>query len=121
MDSLDFVFTEETSTKTLSAGSGGYLAGIIISGRNLHSGTPTLAVKVLYKGIHADGSAVTFYSKASPADGTFSPFTRMQTTAGADNSGAGEFTKFVVPPSATIEAETDGAWTGDVRVVIEKA
>ena len=60
MDSLDFVFTEETSTKTLSAGSGGYLAGIIISGRNLHSGTPTLAVKVLYKGIHADGSAVTF-------------------------------------------------------------
>ena len=121
MDSLDFVFTEETSTKTLSAGSGGYLAGIIISGRNLQSGTPTLAVKVLYKGIHADGSAVTFYSKASPADGTFSPFTRMQTTAGADNSGAGEFTKFVIPAGSTIEASSSANLTADVTLVIEKA
>ena len=128
MDSLDFVFTEETSTKTLDADwPGGYLAGIIISGINLHSGTPTLAVKALYKGIHDDatptegeGTAVDLYSKASPAVGTFSPFTRMQTTAGADNSGAGEFTRFFIPSGSIIEVSSSANLTADVTVVIDK-
>ena len=119
MDALDFVFANETATKTLSAGLGGYIAGIVI---NHHAGTPTLTVKIQAKCATQDDIIESIcYSKSSPADGILQPFQRMQTTAGAPNSGAGEFTKFVVPPSATIEAETDGAWTGDVRVVIEKA
>ena len=45
----------------------------------------------------------------------------MQTTAGADNSGAGEFTKFVIPAGSTIEASSSANLTADVTLVIEKA
>ena len=121
MDSLDFVFTEETSTKTLSAGSGGYLAGVIVSGRNLHSGTPTLTVKVLYTGLHDGGVGVTVHSASEPENGTYAPFKRMNNTAEADLSGAGEWTRFVIPSGSTIEISSSANLTADVTVVIEKA
>jgi len=121
MDSLDFVFTEETSTKTLSAGSGGYLAGVIVSGVDLHDLTATLTVKVLYTGLHDGGVGVTVHSASEPANGTYAPFKRMNNTAEADLSGAGEWTRFVIPSGSTIEISSSANLTADVTVVIEKA
>ena len=80
---------------------------------NHASGTGDITLAIVY-----EAQATTFYTEATPVDGVFTPVTRMQTTAGADASGAGEWVRFYCPSGGHIRLTIAAAWTGSVSVAI---
>ena len=110
MNAVDFVFTASAVTQTKTVPSPGIVEAIQVDGP---SGAVTVAVKAI-----AGGVTQTLYSKGTPVEGCFYVRTRMQTIAGADNSGAGEFTNFIIPPNGVLQVTASGTWTGNIRVIL---
>ena len=99
-----------TETKPLSTP--GEIMGVWVE-HSSGSGDITLTIE-------AYGVSTTVYTEATPADGAFNPVRRMQTTAGADNSGAGEFHHFWVPDGGLLKLTIAAAWTGNVIVSMRR-
>ncbi|MDA1348042.1 MAG: hypothetical protein O3A47_04135 [Chloroflexi bacterium] len=107
---VDFTFATAVAETQTSMKVHGEVQGVLIDHT---SGTPTLTINIVCNGV-----TQVIYTKASPADGAFNPVRRMQTTAGADNSGAGEYTHFYAPKGSVITAVVGAAWTGNIRVAL---
>ena len=106
---FDVVATGADTATDLSRASG-EIMGVWV---NHASGTGDITLS-----IEAFGNSTTVYTEATPADGAFNPVRRMQTTAGADNSGAGEFQHFYLPEGGHLLLTIAAAWTGAVYVAL---
>jgi len=80
---------------------------------NHASGTGDITLAIVF-----EGQATTVYTEATPVDGVFNPVRRMQTTAGADATGAGEFQHFYIPEGAHLRLTIAAAWEGTMSVAI---
>lgn len=89
---------------------GGEIMGVWV---NHSSGTGDITLSII-----EEGQSTTVYTQATPVDGVFNPVRRMQTTAGADATGAGEWHHFYIPNGATLRLATAAAWTGNMSVAI---
>ena len=110
MNAVDFVFTASAVTQIKTSPTQGIVEAVLI---DAPSGAVTITVNAISGGV-----TQAIYAKATPVEGCFYVRTRMQTNAGADNSGAGEFTNFIIPPNGLLQVTASGTWTGNIRVIL---